>query len=143
MTNVHPLNIMLYLKDIVNGILSTTHSDKVNIIAHSKGGLDARWYVADKAANPIDKVANLIMIGTPNSGTRAIIPAAFGWNILCPAGSKGLEDLLPGSEATRAVDQPQSTHYVTIAGHYSPYSPVFAPCRSLVIDYSVPIMIYW
>lgn len=111
------------LKDIVNSILSTTHSDRVNMVAHSKGGLDARWYIADKAANPIDKVANLIMIGTPNSGTRAIIPAAFGWNVLCPSGSKGLKDLLPGSDATRTVDRPKSTHYYTIAGYYSPYSP--------------------
>jgi pimeloyl-ACP methyl ester carboxylesterase len=112
MTNVDPLNSNAGdLRDIVNSILSTTHSDKVNIIVHSKGGLDARWYIADKAANPIDKVANLIMIGTPNSGTRAIIPAAFGWNVLCPSGSKGLKDLLPGSDATRT------------AGYYSPYSP--------------------
>lgn len=28
------------LRDIVNSILNATHSDKVNIVAHSKGGLD-------------------------------------------------------------------------------------------------------
>jgi triacylglycerol esterase/lipase EstA (alpha/beta hydrolase family) len=36
----------------------------------TKGGLDARWYIATTVA---DKVANLIMIGTPNAGS----PAAF------------------------------------------------------------------
>jgi triacylglycerol esterase/lipase EstA (alpha/beta hydrolase family) len=60
------------LRDIVNSILSATHSDKVNIVAHSKGGLDARWYIADN-----DKVANLIMIGTPNRGSTTAIPAAL------------------------------------------------------------------
>ena len=62
------------LKNIVDKILSETHSEKVNIVAHSKGGLDARWYIAN--SNP-DKVANLIMIGTPNAGS----PAA-SWTLL-------------------------------------------------------------
>ena len=62
------------LRDIVNSILNATHSDKVNIVAHSKGGLDG--YIADN-----DKVANLIMIGTPNRGSTTAIPAAFGWDV--------------------------------------------------------------
>jgi hypothetical protein len=107
-----PINVELTMA----AILSAIHSDKVNIVAHSKGGLDARWYIAD---NNIDKVANLIMIGTPNDGTTAAVPAAFGWDVLCPSGSEGLKDLLPSSDATRAVDRLQSTHYYTIAGYYS------------------------
>jgi pimeloyl-ACP methyl ester carboxylesterase len=112
------------LRDIVNSILSATHSDKVNIVAHSKGGLDARGYIAD---NNIDKVANLIMIGTPNAGTTAAIPAAFGWDLLCPSSSEGIKDLLPYSDATRAVDRPQGTHYYTIAGYYSPIPNCYYP----------------
>ena len=61
------------LTNIVNRILDETHSDKVNIVAHSKGGLDARWYIA----HDNDKVANLIMIGTPNSGTTAAFLAVL------------------------------------------------------------------
>jgi triacylglycerol lipase len=34
------------LNSIVDRILSTTGYEKVNIVAHSKGGLDARWYIA-------------------------------------------------------------------------------------------------
>lgn len=56
------------LQNIVDSILSQTGSEKVNIVAHSKGGLDARWFIAN---NNVDKVANLIMIGTPNSGSPA------------------------------------------------------------------------
>ena len=43
------------LKNIVDKILSETHSEKVNIVAHSKGGLDARWYISNsdpKISNP-------------------------------------------------------------------------------------------
>ena len=61
--------------------------EKVNIVAHSKGGLDARWYIAHGGAN---KVANLIMIGTPNSGS----PAAWMDITGCPFDSDS--DLFPG-----------------------------------------------
>ncbi len=96
------------LNNIVNGILHDTGSQKVNIVAHSKGGLDARWYIAHGGA---DKVANLIMIGTPNSGSPV------GWIDFtgCLPGSDS--DLIPGSAATLVVDRPQSTHYYAIAGN--------------------------
>ena len=62
-------------------------------------------YIAHGGA---DKVANLIMIGTPNSCS----PAAWIDITGCPFGSD--RDLFPGSAATQIVDQPQSTHYYTI-----------------------------
>jgi len=100
------------LANIVNGILHDTGSEKVNIVAHSKGGLDARWYIAHSGST--DKVANLIMIGTPNSGS----PAA-AWDFTgCPFGSDS--DLVPGSAATKVSDRPQTTHYYAIAGDWMP-----------------------
>lgn len=44
-----------------------TRQDKVNIVGHSKGGLDARVFLADNITR--NDVANLIMIGTPNAGS--------------------------------------------------------------------------
>src|SRR5207244_2088734 len=38
--------------------------DKVNVVAHSKGGLDTRHY-----AETNDKVENLVQLGTPNEGS--------------------------------------------------------------------------
>jgi pimeloyl-ACP methyl ester carboxylesterase len=100
------------LTGIVNKILHNTGSQKVNIVAHSKGGLDARWYMAHGGG--ADKVANLIMIGTPNSGSPAAV-----WDITgCPLGSD--KDLLPGSAATQVADRSQSAHYYTIAGNWRP-----------------------
>lgn len=66
------------LSSKVNGILQNTGSEKVNMVAHSKGGLDARWHIASGGA----EVANLIMIGTPNSG----LPAAWLDITGCPFG---------------------------------------------------------
>jgi len=53
----------------VDSILASTGCKKVHVIAHSMGGLDARWMIAklDYAA----KVSNLTTIGTPHHGTGA------------------------------------------------------------------------
>ena len=99
------------LNNIVNRILRTTGYEEVNIVGQSKGGLDARWYLASGGA---DKVANLIMIGTPNAGTEAAYYDATG----CPRGAA--KDLLPGSLATRVIDRPENTNYYTIAGNWMP-----------------------
>jgi triacylglycerol esterase/lipase EstA (alpha/beta hydrolase family) len=57
------------LSSIIDEILEETSEDQVNIVGHSKGGLDARAYLAMDTS----KVANLIMIGTPNAGSPAAL----------------------------------------------------------------------
>lgn len=99
------------LENKVDTILNETGKEKVNIITHSKGGLDARWYISYSS---IDKVANLIMIGTPNAGS----PSAWLDLTGCPFGSDF--DLFPGSAATNVSDRPESTNYYTIAGNWMP-----------------------
>jgi pimeloyl-ACP methyl ester carboxylesterase len=90
----------------LNNIINNT---EVNIIAHSKGGLDARWYISHYP----NQVDNLIMIATPNSGSYA----AYVDFTEC-LGSAGLGDLVPDSEATKSHDG-KDTKYYTIAGNYS------------------------
>jgi triacylglycerol lipase len=55
------------LKARVNEILSGRGVDKVHIIAHSMGGLDARRMIVDK--DMAEHVASLTTIGTPHLGT--------------------------------------------------------------------------
>jgi len=96
------------LSGIVDKVLRATDQEEVNIVAHSKGGLDARAFLATGT----DKVANLVMIGTPNNGS----PASF-WDITgCPLGAA--RDLFPGSAATQVKDRPENTNYHTIAGNW-------------------------
>ena len=78
---------------------------QVNIVGHSKGGIDARVYLA----NGTQSVANLIMIGTPNSGT----PIAERTSLCAPA----VWDVLPEATATKAGLNP-NTKYYTIAGDW-------------------------
>ena len=53
------------LSKIIGQIKEETGQNKVNIVGHSKGGLDARVYLANNTKD----VANLVMIGTPNAGS--------------------------------------------------------------------------
>jgi hypothetical protein len=93
------------LAQIVQNIISETGQNQVNIVGFSKGGLDARVYLANDLTN--DDVANLIMVGTPNAGSGF----AVGSFICVPA----VFDLLRGSDATEA-ERNTHTKYHTIAG---------------------------
>jgi triacylglycerol lipase len=55
------------LKVAVNEIITQTEAEKVHIIAHSMGGLDARHMIVDH--DMAEKVASLTTIGTPHLGT--------------------------------------------------------------------------
>jgi pimeloyl-ACP methyl ester carboxylesterase len=90
----------------IDEILSRSPSGPVNIVGHSKGGIDARVYLA----NGTQSVANLIMIGTPNNGT----PMAERTSICAPA----VWDILPEANATKVGMNP-NTRYYTIAGDWA------------------------
>ena len=58
------------LKHRVYEILEETGSEKINIIAHSKGGLDSRYMIS--MFDMGDKVASLTTINTPHRGCRYV-----------------------------------------------------------------------
>lgn len=108
----HAKELNLQVQQILNNMTATGSSPKqVNIVAHSKGGLDARVFLANNAFTNNKAVANLIMIGTPNAGS----PIAQLSNICKPA----VEDLKPGAADTK-VGMNSNTKYYTIAGDWNP-----------------------
>lgn len=54
------------LAPLLDRIFEETGAEKINIIAHSMGGLDARYLIAHGYG---DRIASLTMVGTPNHGT--------------------------------------------------------------------------
>ena len=56
------------LKTTIDAIVNETGSEKVNIIAHSKGGLDSRYFIWKY--NYGNKVASLTTISTPHHGSE-------------------------------------------------------------------------
>ena len=56
------------LKATIDSILENTEHEKVNIIAHSKGGIDSRYFIWKYDYG--DKVASLTTISTPHHGAE-------------------------------------------------------------------------
>lgn len=61
-------NNALQLKEEILEILKKENIDKVNIIAHSKGGLDSRYMISK--LNMEDHVASLTTLSTPHRGSK-------------------------------------------------------------------------
>ena len=59
-----------FLKERVESVLLETGAEKINIIAHSKGGLEARYLISTLKAD--DRIASLTTIGTPHRGSESI-----------------------------------------------------------------------
>ncbi len=67
------------LKKYINRVLLLTGAEKVNIIAHSKGGLDSKYMITKLGME--DKVASLTTLCTPHKGS---IIASKIWKLPMP-----------------------------------------------------------
>ena len=127
----------LALKRRVEVILESTGADRVHIIAHSMGGLDARHMIVD--FDMADRVATLTTIGTPHRGTSFAdfglakvdwlisFTGVFGLNL------EGFRDLSTSAAAAfneRALnaEAQNSVRYATYAAHQS-YERIFTPLK--------------
>lgn len=108
------------LNQIVSDFKEESESEKINIVTHSKGGLDARLYLAN---NPFSEdVANLIMIGTPNEGSP-LADRYYPRDDCKPA----VNDLRTTAPVLRA-EKNEHTNYHTIASDWiSVYQYEFIP----------------
>jgi triacylglycerol esterase/lipase EstA (alpha/beta hydrolase family) len=61
-----PTVIAIYLRGAANSLHASTGSPKITILAHSFGGLIARYYAEELRLGDVDR---LITIGTPHAGT--------------------------------------------------------------------------
>ena len=65
----------------IDQILADTGKDKVNVIGHSQGGLDARYVISTLGYG--DRIASLTSISTPHRGTRiaqALLKTVPDWS---------------------------------------------------------------
>src|SRR3989344_268829 len=103
-------NYALRLSEIINILKERTGSDKVNIIAHSMGGLVAREYIRIFGDNSVSKV---ILIATPNNGISGRT------NDLCDflGSKKECEDMTEGSVFLKRLNNSkiQNARVYTIA----------------------------
>lgn len=89
------------VKPRVEALLKATGATKVDIVAHSMGSLNSRWYV--KFLGGEAKVDDWVSIGGPNHGTET---ANFCFSTACTemrVGSKFLGELNAGDETPGTV----------------------------------------
>ena len=67
------------LKEIILGVLASSGAEKVNVIAHSKGGLDTKYMISSLGME--DKVASLTTLCTPHKGS---VIASKIWRLPSP-----------------------------------------------------------
>jgi len=58
------------LKDNIEKLLADVGCEKINIIAHSKGGLEARYAIS--SLGMADKIASLTTLATPHRGSKTV-----------------------------------------------------------------------
>lgn len=121
-------DLSTYLSTVIDSVISCGGGNKVDIVAHSMGGLVARNYI--RMGDNQKKVGKLIVLGTPNHGVN-------GWKI--DLGSilwEGQVDDMNNKslflEKLNAIDETiGNVQYYTIAGdlgdgndHFSPFGRV-------------------
>lgn len=110
---------------------------RVNLIAHSMGGLDARWYVGKLGGH--ERVASLVTISTPHRGTEVADwggarfgRALAGWRLLRDVGidSAAFRDLTRAACEARNAELLRAPEVTTFSvGGARPWYAVAAPLQ--------------
>ncbi|WP_254537453.1 esterase/lipase family protein [Halomarina litorea] len=86
--------------------LRDRHDSRVDVVAHSMGGLGVRWYVEREDGAP--NVHDLVTLGTPHQGTA--LARAGSW-------TPGGRAMLPGSDFLRTLNGrrlPRAVNYTAV-----------------------------
>ena len=81
------------VRDLVEEILAKTGAPKIDLVAHSMGGLISRYYIQNLGGSK--KVKNLLTITTPHYGTNMAVFAI----------GKGARQMVPGSKFLRELNK--------------------------------------
>jgi triacylglycerol esterase/lipase EstA (alpha/beta hydrolase family) len=111
------------VKSHVESLLKTTGASKVDIISHSMGSLNTRWYIKfDGGESTVD---DWVSLGGPNHGTETANACAF--QVACQemeVGSTFLKELNAGDET------PGTVNYGT---WWSPCDEIINPDESVIL----------
>lgn len=117
------------LAGYVDAVRRMTGAEKIDIVAHSMGGLIARRYIDEFAAD--GSVAQLITLGTPMAGTAcAILPASLG--LMLPATIEIQPSYVTGI-FNRQVTQRRGSRFRLLAGTPR-LSALQSPCAGVPSD---------
>ncbi|MCM3121691.1 triacylglycerol lipase [Mesobacillus sp. AQ2] len=124
------INNAYELESFIKNVLRQTKASKVDIVAHSMGGLSTRYYV--KYLDGAQNVDDVITLGSPHHGTNS---SYFGlW-------TEGAREMVPGSaflNDLNSVDETpngnDSTSVIQYTSIFSSADTVINPYTSSIID---------
>jgi triacylglycerol lipase len=112
------------LSSFVTEVLRKTKAQKVDIIAHSMGGLSTRYYI--KNLDGSSKVDDVITLGSPHHGTNT---SYFGWL------TAGAREMMPGSTFLNNLNSGDETpNPILYTSVYSSADTVINPYTSSILD---------
>jgi hypothetical protein len=97
---------------------------RVDLVAHSLGGLIARYYVQCLGGDA--RVRTLVTLGTPHAGTRAV-PALAPHPII--------RQMRPGSDVLRELEAPSPGCRTRCVAFWSDLDPLMIPAESARLDH--------
>jgi triacylglycerol lipase len=107
----------------VEALLAITHADRIDVVAHSMGGLATRRYLADHAGAAA--IRRAVFLATPHRGTWAALFAYGG----------GRREMLPGSQFLRELAAlPWPTTLETAAAVWTRLDMRVLPHASAVLE---------
>ena len=137
---VTSMNLSTYRKGIpelaqeisqkIDAILKDSDFKKVDIIAHSLGGMMARYYI--QLLEVHSKVRHCITLGTPHQGT---LLAQIGLG-------KSIQDLKKTSEVMRKLNSTPLPKSVKFTSFWSPFDTLVLPPKNSQLKYSVKSLEY-
>lgn len=115
-----------YLGQVIDEILDQASVDpkhrQVDIIAHSAGGLAARYFI--KYLGGDRKVHSLVTLGTPHNGTYS--------GVLFPLATV-VRQTLPGSQFLEELNRGEEARGVEYTSIYSPTDGIIVPAKSAIM----------
>ncbi len=126
------------LGEKVEEVLEIEGASRVSLVAHSMGGLIARYYLKYLHGN--EQVSRLCCLGVPHHGT---------WTALTAPILKGTRQILPGSPFLEQLNDPSTPHGVPTLNIWSGWDGIVIPPSNAVLRFAevenreMPYMNHW
>ncbi|RSD24437.1 esterase/lipase family protein [Mesobacillus subterraneus] len=117
------------LQSFIKNVLRQTKAAKVDIIAHSMGGLSTRYYI--KHLDGAKTVDDVITLGSPHHGTNS---SYFGlW-------TDGGREMVPGSSFLNNLNNPDETPNGIDPASIIQYTSIYSSADTVITPYTSSII---
>jgi triacylglycerol lipase len=117
------------LQSFIKNVLRQTKASKVDIVAHSMGGLSTRYYIKYLAGS--QSVDDVITLGSPHHGTTSSYFGLF---------TEGAREMVPGSPFLNGLNSIDETPNGSEAASVIQYTSVYSSADTVINPYTSSIL---